>query len=627
MTKSYCHIIPPIWTLRHPDMAAAWLTAYVGAAGFETRVLDLNVQLFHRETRPLVKDCWHRPNVALSAADHCTALKAQEGHVRARLEEVLRSGCRVFGMPLVDGTAHCVGWLSLLIKELCPEALVIVGGPGATSLYRLRRRYGAQPPTPHPVEGALGAGHAIDVWVLGEGEQTLLELLERHHAGHDLHGLRGAALTVDGPLAPFKERALIKDLSSLPLPSFEAFDLSRYSYRALPFQLSRGCAYARCASCAVQGYSRGFRVRSPDHALEELRRHVERYGVREFHFTDHGVNGDLAALEAFCDALIASGLEIRWQSFVQLRPEMDLPLLRKMVVSGCRRLNYGVESGSDVVLRAMRKPYTADDAARVLRLTREAGGEPIINLICGRPGETEEELHRTLDFLTENAPNISMVASVGFTGAHLHSPLLDEHQRFGVVLDGRGGWHSADGSIDSRERNERVHRVLTHLRRLGIPCFEAFWEMPSEEALSDPPLVHDHDPRWVKLTAVRVTSGGGTVSVRVGYRGHVSAKHVLFDLAITDCTGRLLFSTPEASALVRVIHSQSVGWLELVIARGELPEGRYVAWVRVRPLRSTRSYDRRCSSPFEVAAAPAPTPTLAPHTWTHYRGVMPEEES
>jgi hypothetical protein len=623
MTCTYCHIISPIWTLRHPDMAAASLTAYVSGAGFEAQVLDLNVELFHREARPLVKDCWHRPNVALPAADFCAALREQEGHVRARLEEVLRGGCRVFGMLVVDGTAHCVGWLSLLIKELCPEALVVVGGPGATSLYRLRRRYGERPPAPHPVDAALGAGHAIDVWVLGEGEQTLLELLQRHHAGQDLHGLRGAALTADGPFAPFEERAPFEDLSALPPPSFDAVELSRYSCRALPFQLSRGCADDRCSSCAVHGDAGGLRVRQAEHALAALRHHVERYGVREFHFIDHDVNGDLAALEAFCDALIASGLEIQWQSPVQLRPALELPLLCKMATSGCRRLSFGVESGSDVVLRAMGQPYTAADVASVLRLTREAGVDPIISLTCGHPGETEEELRCTLDFLTENAPNISMVASVGSMGAHLHSPLLDERERLGVVLDGRGGWQGADGSLAAPERDERVHRVLAHLRRLGIPCLEAWWE-PRAEALRHPPLVHDDDPRWVKITAVSATGQRGALVVRVGYRS--GAGQVLFDLAITDRHGGLRFATPEASAPVRVIASHRAGWLELVIARGELPRGRHVAWVRARPLHSPRSYDRRCSAPFEVDAATPPPPTIAPHTWIHHRGMMPEEE-
>jgi hypothetical protein len=561
--------------------------------------------------------------------------EAHEPYIRRRLGAIVDEGCRVFGMLLLDGNARMAAWVSKLIKELCPEAHVVVGGPGSTSLYRLRRRYRGAAPVIHPVEVELAEGHAFDSWALGEGEQTLLELLTRLERGEDLHGLRGLALTADGPLAPFRERALIKDLNTLPHATFEGFDLGLYEYRAMPFQLSRGCAYARCSHCGLRGYSRGFRVRSADHAIAEIRHHIETYGIREFHFSDMGVNGDLEQLEAFCDEVLRQELDIRWQSFVEIRSDMTPELLRKIVASGCTSLNYGFESGSDRVLKLMRKAYTAAEAAEVLRLTREAGGRTIINLMVGHPGETEEDLQQTLDFLTRNADNITMVASVAGTGVHMHSPLLDEREAFGVVLEEDGSWHSTDGAIDTRVRNERVSRVTEHCRLQGIACFEAFWETTAGETRHAAPevaVIEATEERGLEITRILVAGPYGELGayrvdlpliVNVGYRAR-GVPRAIFDLELTDLWGRTAFATPEAAASVRVVDLHPEGWVRMVLSRYDLMPGPLLVAARARGVAPDppATWDRHLlRAPVELLGSPRDrTPVLTPYSWTNHQG-------
>ena len=632
--RSYCHIIAPVWTVRHPDMAAGWITEYVRQQGWEVHLLDLNAELFQRETRALVKDCWERLFVAMDPFSFREAvLQQHEAFIRQRIQQVVDQGCRVFGLLLLDGSARFVSRLSRMIKELAPDAHVVVGGTGATSLYRLRRRYGDSPPMEHPVDKELEEGHGIDSWVLGEGELTLMELLTRLEAGQDPHGILGLVLTEDGPYAKFKERALIKDLGALPHATWEGFDLDLFAYQALPFQLSRGCAFARCSHCGLKGYSRGFRVRPPEHAVAELQYMIERYGVRSFHFTDLGVNGDLDKLEAFCDEVIRAKLEIQWQSFVQIRADMTPGLLEKVVASGCTSLNYGFETGSDLVLGLMRKPYTADEAARVLRMTTDAGGMAIINLMCGHPGETEQEFVKTLDFLRDNASAIGMVASVSFTGVHIHSPLLDECNEFGLVLDDYGSWSSSEGNITLQLRNERVHRLTEHLRLLGIPCFEAFWEpdqaaaaAKADAALMVPEAHHLH------ISAVRVCFPGETeggplnteqpVAVRVAYQAGAATRHAVFDLKITDLWGRVVFVTPAATESVREVPLQRAGWVQMILGAYDLAPGSYLVSVTARPLHSDSVFDRHVSrAPVEVMGTPQQrTEVKTPYTWTHHPG-------
>lgn len=633
MERIYCHIIPPIWTIRHPDMAAAFITSYVRHHGYEVHLVDLNAELYNLEQRPLVRDCWERLFVAMDPTAFLQAIiQKHEVYIRQRLQEILEQGCEIFGMLLLDGTAKFVAWLSKMIKEMAPEAHVVVGGTGATSVYRLRRRYGMNPPITHPVDQMMDQGHAIDTWVLGEGEETLLELLTRLRAKEDLHGVRGLALTEDGPFAPFKERALIKDLGALPLATFEGFDLELYQFEALPFQLSRGCAFARCSHCGLKGYSRGFRVRPPEHAIAELSYLIERYGVREFHFTDLGVNGDLDKLEAFCDAVINHQLEIRWQSFVQIRGDMSPRLMEKIVRSGCTSLNYGFESGSDLVLGLMRKPYTAEEAARVLKMTREAGGKGIINIMCGHPGETEEEFSRTLDFLADNVENIAMVASVGYTSVHIHSPLLDECETFGIEVDSRGGWACTDGANALAMRNERVHRVTEKLRVLGIPCFEAFWEADRDDA---GPL--KEEDIWLNFTSVRIVTPEGNfhspydasspLFVQVGYGASPNISRVVFDLKIRDLQGKTVFITPQTSESLRAIRVREAGWIQMALCGHDLLPGKYLLSVRAHLMHQEEDLDFHLRREvLEVLGEPAERVTvMTPYTWTHHQGVPAQD--
>lgn len=639
MTIKYCHVIPPIWTVRHPDMAAGWLTQYLRHHGVEVEILDLNAELYRRETRPLVRDCWERLFLSMSPFAFAEALLAtQEAYIVRRLNEMVERGVRVFGLLMLDATARLAGVISRIIRRLCPEAHIVVGGTGATSLYRLRRRYRDKAPRQHPVEVDLPHDHAIDSWVLGEGEQTLLELIGRLDAGQSLSGLRGLALTADGPTHPVRERALIKDLDALPHPTYEGFDLGLYRFQALPFQLSRGCAFSRCSHCGLRGYSRGFRMRSPEPAMAELTYLVSRYGIREFHFTDLAVNGDLEKLDAFCDRLIESGLDICWQSFVQIRGDMTPALMNKVVRSGCTSLNYGFESGSDAVLKAMRKPYSAEEASRVLRMTREAGGNAIINLMVGHPGETEEEFQRTLDFLTENVENISMVASVGYTSVPLHSPLLDECDAFGIDVDYHTGrWQDREGRLTREVRNDRVHRATERMRLLGIPHFESFFEPPGKEreegeermaSLQGGPRPRVHEvqlatPAGILEDTMRASE---PLIVRVAYEAPGPIHSAVFDLKIARLDGRTAFVTEPPTEVLRKASLARRGWMQMVLRPGELPEGDYQVLVRLHPMHSEQNYSLHTHRRLLKVRGEAPKPVavLSPHTWTHHVGELPE---
>ena len=630
----YCHIVPPVWTLRHPDMGAAFLTEFLRQRGYQAFMLDLNAELFSLEHRPLLRACWEQQYINISSAEFCDTMLADHGgHIRARLQGPVDAGCRFFGIMLVEGNLRLAARLSLLIKELAPDAHVIAGGPAATGLYRTRRRYKGAPPLEHGEERELDEGHAFDSWVLGEGELTLLELLTRLREGQDLSGVRGLVRTEDGPMVPFKERALIKDLSILPIPTFEGVDLGLYDRKSLPFQLSRGCAFSRCSHCWIKGYSRGFRVRPPGQAVDELEHHIQQLNIRNFFFVDMSCNGDLPRLEEFCDEVIRRGLQIEWKSFAQIHPDMTPTLMQKVVASGCTSLNYGFESGSDKVLQSMRKCYSVKDAEQQLRISKEAGLRVVINIMTGHPEETEEEFDKTLRFLEQHRELYDDVASVQGTMVHLNSPLLDERESFGVKLMPGGTWVSTDGQITVPVRNERVHRVAEVLRLMGMGCHSATQEPRIVQARVE--VAADLTPQQVEITSLQLVSHGDDTSrstedgllVRVGYINPGRVIMAVFDLELLDLQGRPVFTTPRSSAPLREKHVHHEGWMQLALAPFDLHPGRYLLRARAWCIESGKLYDQHLRrEPIELLGRPTVSqPVTLPYTWSNRPGPAPAE--
>ena len=281
----------------------------------------------------------------------------------------------------------------------------------------------------------------------------------------------------------------------------------------------------------------------------------------------------------------------------------------------------------------MCKPYSADEAAKVLRMTHDAGGKAIINIMCGHPGETEKEFVKTLDFLSENAESIGMVASVGFTGVHIHSPLLDQCEAYGVVLDEHGGWTSDGGVIDRELRNERVHRVTEHLRATGIPCFEAFWESDRAQQKEETvPELSTAGDRTLHISALQISGPDGQSSpsldaehpiyIRVGYVATEGVDRAVFDLRVTDLQGHTVLSTPAATETVREQRLTGQGWVQMVLAAHDLAPGWYIFSARVHPLHSEGIYDQFIlRTPVEVmGVARRAADVMTPYTWTHHPG-------
>jgi len=241
-----------------------------------------------------------------------------------------------------------------------------------------------------------------DFAVKGEGEYTLLELCNfLEPKRRRFHEIKGLIWRDEDKIVENEDRAYIKNLDDLPFPAFEEFELEKYTFykeKRLPIITSRGCPY-RCIYCSVRlSVGQNFRPRSPENVIQELEHWYER-GWKVFDFHDDCFTFDLERAKRICDLIVERGIKIKWYLGNGIRVDrIDRELLMKMKRAGCVFVCYGVESGNNQVLRAIRKGITVEMARKAFEMTCEAGIDQAANFIIGHPTETLEKALETVKF-------------------------------------------------------------------------------------------------------------------------------------------------------------------------------------------------------------------------------------
>jgi hypothetical protein len=251
---------------------------------------------------------------------------------------------------------------------------------------------------------------------------------------------------------------------------------------------------------------------------------MDNYAVSNFEFNDLLCNGNLKQLENICDLILEKNLEIRWSSYAAINAGMSLDLCRKMFAAGCRGLCYGLESGSDTILKKMNKKYTAQNAETVIRNTFKSGIHTGINIIIGFPGETEPEFRETCDFVRRNVEYIDEVTNVSTCFIMPESDLGKNLTQYGVCFpantecdpncksryDDAGGDGSSYYALPDNtplKRAQRLRTFLSLLSRLNVTNVivnyetDANQEMPQFiEKLELNPKRIIHQDAWLDIS-------------------------------------------------------------------------------------------------------------------------------
>ncbi len=245
----------------------------------------------------------------------------------------------------------------------------------------------------------------IDVIVRGEGEITSLELLNSYFSNRDFSHLKGIAFRSGNGNVIFTPQRESAKLDSLPMPAWHLFDLSKYKTtlegerqtKAIGVISSRGCPND-CTFCANNSFQRTLRLRSPKNFVDEIEFLNKTYGYNGFDIWDDTLTMSKKHVLEICDEIIKRKLDIIWYARARVNT-VNEEILRKMKEAGCRIIGFGIESGSERILKSIKKYITLDEIKNAVYLSAKLGFITKCWFIHGLPGETLDDVRKTKDLM------------------------------------------------------------------------------------------------------------------------------------------------------------------------------------------------------------------------------------
>ncbi|MFX1274633.1 MAG: B12-binding domain-containing radical SAM protein [Promethearchaeota archaeon] len=245
----------------------------------------------------------------------------------------------------------------------------------------------------------------IDGCVRGEGENTLLEIVENLEKGRNFEDIRGLTYRNNGRIIRNDDRPLIKDIDTLPFPKRELLGNVDYKSKVEGLDISfgkftsaassRGCSF-KCSFCSSAMFWNKWRHRSPENIVEELSL-LQEQGYKNFIWIDDNFTINKKRLLKLSYLLRKEKIDLKFMAEGRVT-ESSKELLTAMKAMGCRTLSFGVESGSQRVLDWYNKNITLNQVYDALKNSRKVGIDLILaNFILGAPIETREEIIKTID--------------------------------------------------------------------------------------------------------------------------------------------------------------------------------------------------------------------------------------
>ncbi|MFH1752157.1 MAG: cobalamin-dependent protein [archaeon] len=359
-------------------LGLGYLAAYLKKNGFEVKALDCLIE--GNENKVKVSENIYR--VGLS-----------EKEIEKRILEIKPD---IIGIScLFTAYEQNVFEVAEIVKKVLPDCLVVVGGAHASG---------------YP-ESVL-KNKNIDLAVIGEGEETFLEIVKKVKQGkQNFEDLKGIAFRKNGKTIINSRRELIKNLDEIPFPLREIFPMQLYfknQKKAYPFVMSlpvgeivtsRGCPND-CIFCSIKTvWGKCWRGRTAKNVVDEIEFLYNTYHIREFNLTDDNVSMHKKRMIEICEEILKRKLKITWQTPNGIAIwTLDEPLLKLMKKTGYYRAKFGIESGSLKTLKYIEKPVDLKQAKEVIRICNKLGIWTASAFLIGFPDENIESINQTIDF-------------------------------------------------------------------------------------------------------------------------------------------------------------------------------------------------------------------------------------
>ena len=304
-----------------------------------------------------------------------------------------------------------------ITKEINPNIMVIAGGVHST------------------MNGSKVLDcKDIDFLSIGEGENTIVELLLALEKNKDLNSVDGIVFREKNKIIRTKPRSYVENLDSLDFPITNAprilKDFEKYPKEAFGYVFaSRGCPYA-CTFCESKSmWTRKVRYRSPENIVAELKE-MKKLGINKVNFDDDTFGVSKKNIKAMNDLMHSEIPDMTYTCETVVQLAKDENVVKDMKKGGCTATFVGIESGNNEILKKIKKTQTTVECIQAMDNLRKHGIESHAFIMVGFPDETEETFKQTMDFIPQLKPD-GVIFSI-FT-PYPGSDIYDECKEKGII--------------------------------------------------------------------------------------------------------------------------------------------------------------------------------------------------
>ncbi len=306
-----------------------------------------------------------------------------------------------------------------IVKEIFPSTKVVMGGYHATFCYKetLSHSY-------------------VDFVVLGEGESTIIELLEYikypHH--YSLDKIKGIAFRKDDEIVITRQRDLITDLDVLPFPDYNfSFADLRYG-NTLPFISSRGCP-GKCIFCASRAFSGNkYRLHSAEYLFSIVYYFYKKRPLTGMMAVDDTFTANKNRVKEFCNYLIKNNVLIGWGCRSRVDALLDENIVALLSKSNCVTIHIGIESAEQNVLDSIKKNISLNQVFKAIKLCRKYGIRIEASFMIGNPADTMRSMVKTILLAKLIEQNNIGISAIGISTPYPGTSLYQAKKEMGIKI-------------------------------------------------------------------------------------------------------------------------------------------------------------------------------------------------
>lgn len=373
--------------------------------------------------------------------------------------DVVGIGCIVTGLSEVVRITDAV-------RRASPNAVIIAGNSVATSIPEMLLR-----------------NTVVNIAVLGEGDETIVDLLNALVKRHDWRTVSGIAFLHEGAFIKTAPRPHIPHLDAIGFPDWNMFDIEAYNSvsmkhdedvseraRRFPLNGARGCLF-NCTFCYHVFKTAPYRKYSEQAVMEEFRRLSQEYDATFISFWDELTFPNAASAERMAVALEALPFRTPWQATTRgnLFSNEHVALVRRLKEAGCKSIAFSIENASPEILAAMNKKINHKLTVEHANALHHGGVTPYTSIIFGYPQETPKTIRATLDLCEE----CGIYPSAGYLMPLPGTPIYEQAKHMGVIKDEwsyllqAGDRQDFYVNMTTMPDDEFVHSVESGMRELA----------------------------------------------------------------------------------------------------------------------------------------------------------------